>query len=416
MSTSPLTLQPVGAPKLLRVASLRLFHLFLGAWVADCVLDLDAITDAPVAGTVVLTAGGVKMSGTIDPRSSGTFGPSSRLRIVGGGGGWDKVVTRQDFAQDGGLTSTLVYNQTAAQVGEKPVVDALPVELGNHFVRSAGAASRVFRDNPWWVDVQGVTHVGPRLPSIADPSLLIRDYDPTRNLVTFSCDTLIYPGTPLVDLRFNGQTVTLQDVEQVFEREGSMGWGWAGQKASTELLADLKSATLEWTRAQYLRVQRYRLIQYQGPGPGGGPSRLALQAVSPGAGLPDIVPLFPYSGLAGAVNELSPSQEVLVIFENADPTLPRIVGYSLDGLPVSTSIDAIEKVQIGPSSAIVQLAGGATPLALGPSLGLVIAILEGFAGLIGSTPTLPGIVAAAAALESALTALGPFQTVKTVGA
>lgn len=414
MATYPVTLT-TAAGKKLRCLSARLVHFYLGAWVADVVLDLDAITDAPSSGGATLFLGGVNLSGTVDPRNSGTFGPAARVRLVAGAGAWDQVVPSQDFHVDGGVLSTNVYQQTASLIGET-VVDASPVQLGIDFVRSSGPASRIFRDKPWWVDVTGVTNVGPRPASSPDASLLVRDFDPSRGRITFSCDTLLLPNTAMTDARFNGASVVVYDVEQLFDAQGSQGWAWVGQTPATQLIGNFKAATLEWTRANYLRVIRYRLIQYQGPGPGGGPPRLALQAVTPSAGLPDIVPLFPFSGLAGAVNTLAPSQEVLVVFENADPTLPRIVGYSLDGLPLKTTIDASVEVDIGPSAPVVALAGGVTPLVLATWATGLAAALTTFATAAASATTAAQIATAAGALETALGALPAPATVKTKAA
>lgn len=391
------------------MTSARLFHFYTGAWIVDCVLDLDQAQTAPTSGKCDVALGGVNMSGTIDPRNTGTFGPSAKARVVAGAGGWDSVVPRQDFHSDGGIVSTTVYQATAVAVGEI-VQELAPVPFGIDFERTTGPAMRVFRDNPWWLDVQGVTHVGDRLPSVQDESLLVNDYDPGKGMVTFSCDTLVYPFTTLVDDRFGTQQVTVYDVEQLFDANGSAGWAWTARAPSTQLVATLKAAALEFTRANYLRIQRYRLILYQPTAVPGGDPRLALQAVTPSAGVPDIIPISPYSGLAGCVNELAPSQEVLVCFENADPTLPRIVGYSLDGLPLKTTIDASTEVDIGPSSPLVKLAKGTQPLALGEALQILIATLEGFAT--GLNPTT--LAAQAVGLLAALEAIVQVQTVNTV--
>lgn len=413
MPTSPLTLTPSGGTAL-RVLSVRLLHLAIGAWIADAVLDLPSVSQFP-SGKVALSVGGVTMSGTTDPRNSGTFGPSARVRVVAGAGAWDTVPPAQDFHSDGGLTSTTVLSATASAIGETMLDEAPNPNIGIDYVRSGapgiGPASRVFGDEPWWVDVTGVTHAGPRSSATADGSLFVRDFDPSRGLVTFSCDTLLYPGTPLSDPRFNGQTLTAWDVEQLFDANGSMGWTWTTPNAVNQLATDLKNATLEWTRAQYLRVTRYRLILYQG-------TRLALQAVTPSAALPNIAPISPYSGLAGASNMLSPSQEVLVAFENADPTLPRIVGYSLEALPLSTTIDAQAEVKIGPSAPVVQLAGGATPLVVEPWAADLASALAIFASAMATAATGPlaPMAAPASALGTALGTLPPPGTVKVVGA
>jgi len=404
MATSPISvIGPAG--KTLRATSCRLFQFAIGAWIADVVLDLDSIQDFP-AGRCTAAVGGISLQGTTDPRNSGTFGPSARIRLVGGAGAWDQVTPSQDFANSGGLTSTQVYQQTAQSIGETLIDESPVANVGQHFVRSGGAASRVFRDNPWWVDTLGTTHVGPRPVSQPDSSLLVNDFDPIQGVVTFHCDTLLYPNTQIQDARFPSGSQIVYDIEQLFDKNGSRGWAWVTQSAINQLAQDLKSATLEWTRAQYLRATRYRLVQYQG-------NNLALQAVTPSAGLPNIVPLTPWSGLAGASTVLAPSSEVLVIFENADPTLPKVVGWSLATLPIQSTVDASGVVQIGPSAGLVVIAGGEAPLATGPWAVALVAALEAYTSAIALTPTLPGIIAASSALATALAALPLPETVKT---
>ena len=86
-------------------------------------------------------------------------------------------------------------------------------------------------------------------------------------------------------------------------------------------------------------------------------------------GLLDAVAQVHRSGVAGAVSMLAPSQEVFVVFENADPTLPRVIGYSLaNGLPLTATYDAKTLLAIGPTAAAIQVAGGVVPVALATPL------------------------------------------------
>lgn len=361
--------------------------LYKGTWILDLELSSDdvALLGMP-SGKCVATFGGVPMTGTIDPSSSGSFGPTGMVRVVGGGNGWSAPPLPQDLHSDAGLLSTPIYAATATSVGEVMGGDLAPALLGVDFVVSgSNPAMQVFGDDPWWVDLLGLTWHGPRPPAVPDPSLIVREYDPVHSKVTFSCDTLLLPGTPMVDpyLRFGAQLLVVQNVEQVFGPEGSVGWAWCGPPsipgvASTEptsLIADeLKAATLYWTRAGFLRVYRYRLVLYQGDGPGGGPPRMALQAVTLTAGIPALLPVAPFSGVAGVVSELAPSQEVLVVFENADPSLPRVIGYGLTatlgaplGLPLSTTHDATTELDFGVTCPLVRVGQAAVSVGLGPA-------------------------------------------------
>jgi hypothetical protein len=456
MPTAPITLTPVGGPPY-AVVSGHLVMLYKGAWILDVELSADSVQTFGVpSGKCVVVFGGMPMTGTIDPNSSGAFGPTARVRVVAGANGWSTyptstVLPTNDFHSDAGLSSTLVYQAVGAAVGET-VVDLAPATLGLDYVVSrTDPAMSIFGDDPWFVDTLGITNHGPRLPAVADLSLVIRDFDPVEQKVTFACDTLLLPGTILVDPRFGvGSTYTVANVEQIFDGQGSTGWAWANTSPVSVIADDLKAATLYWTRASYLRVYRYNLVLYQGDGPGGGPTRMALQAVTPTVGVPDIItPIAPWSGVAGVVSMLAPGQQVLVVFENADPTLPRVIGYSLLatggqplGLPLSTQVDASVELEVGITCPVVKvgeqavtvdvgalstvalaLAGGKDFLVLATPYAALLSALSTFSGTVSTiTPptTLPEVVTAfgtlltaATTLSSALGSLPPAPTTIT---
>ena len=339
MATSPITLNG------LRVTTAKVYVFTIGNWVVEAVLDIASPKQLPT-GKATLTIGGQTLLGTIDPNFSGTFGPAARVRIVGGGGAWDSSPPAQDFHSDSGLSLSTPQSATAGAIGEV-LSPSTQTNIGPDYIRSGGPASRVFDDKPWWVDFSGVTHIGTRPSTTPDSSLFIQDFNPLLGSVSFSCDVILVPGTTITDPRFNGTTFTAGDVEQIFDSSGSKG---ETSVNASQLVIALKNAAIEWTRAAYLRAYRYRLILYQN-------GNMALQAVTPGAGMPDLIPISPWGGLAGLSQTLAPSQEVLVVFENADPTLPRVIAYSQSGTPLVTTIDATA-LKLGPSSTTIQLAGG----------------------------------------------------------
>jgi hypothetical protein len=422
MPTTPITLTPVGGP-LYSIVSGHLFMPCRGAWIIDVEISADSLQQFGMpSGKVVVVIGGVPMSGTIDPASSGTFGPTGKARVVAGANGWSTSPPPQDWHFDNGVLSTIVYQATGAAVGEV-VVDPEPTTFNVDFVRRAGPAMQVFGDSSWFLDPTGTTFVGDRPPSIADPSLVIRDWDPINQRATFSCDTLLFPNTTLIDPRFNATTFTVWNVEQIFDGQGSTGLAWSNTAPVSLVTDDLKAATLYWTRAGLLRAYRYRLVQYQGQGPGGGPPRQALQAVTPTAGVPDLVPITPWSGVAGVVSELAPSQEVLVVFENADPTVPRVISYSLVtpagqpvGLPLSTTMDAQVALNIGPTVPLVNIAGGTDFLVLATPYASMLSALSTFASAVSTATSVAQVASAGVALASALGGLPTPATLKTKAA
>ena len=70
------------------------------------------------------------------------------------------------------------------------------------------------------------------------------------------------------------------------------------------------------------------------------------------------------SSLLGETVTPTVGNTCVLVFLNQDPSRPRII--SIDPIPVIATVDATATVNIGPSAALVALAGGAEPVALGP--------------------------------------------------
>jgi hypothetical protein len=340
----------------LRVVSAKMVHPEIGPWVIDCELDPDAVSQAPTSGPASLVIGGVTLTGTVDPMGSGSFSTKASARVLAGGGGWSKTVARQDFQLPGGVPSTQVYNATAALVGET-IRDLAPSMLGSHVVRTAGPASNIFAGEEWWVDLSGVTNVGPRPSAVADPSLQILNWEPGDERAELACDVVILPGTPLNDARFNGATPIVREIEQTFGPEGSRAVAWcapAGRTAS--LLDDLAWTIRELGSLAYRTLYRYRFVQAASGG-------LALQAVDETAGAPDLSPIALGTGMPGVTATLAPSTVAYLGFVAGRKTDPVLLSYDSSLLPMKLICDAQLELDVGPTAPSIQIAGGGHPVA-----------------------------------------------------
>jgi hypothetical protein len=378
----------------LRAISVRLFIPWRGVWTADVTVDVEATALAPTSGPAILVVGGKTLRGTIDPAHSGTFAGRAACRVVGGAGKWSQIVRPQHFAAP--TVSTVVYNATAAEIGEAPVLDPTPIQFGEHFARVSGPASHVFRDRDWFVEpTTGVVSVTAWPPSVPDPNWLISDVDVTHKTVTIFSDSVVLPGTPIVDPRLGATILTARDVEQTFDKNGTQATVWC-DTAVTGI--DLLARTVrDLTGARYLKTYKYRFVL-------GDQNTLALQAITSDA--PDLNPISQWTGLSGAKALLKPATEIVVGFAGGDPTQPYLVAFSSLATPLALFVDASTVVNVGIPTSPVALS---IPTII--ALGALQAEIAALGALIiknhpGDTDKVTAAISAAvAALATAATAL-----------
>src|SRR5579872_4115445 len=217
------------------------------------------------------------------------------------------------------------------------------------------------------------------------------------------------PGTPLIDTnpipRWDG-VLTVVDVDQTFDAKGARATLYCSSTNATRLIASLTALIRELAGRDALRSYQYRFVLMQG-------SKVALQAVDPTAGVPDIIPLDVW-GAAGDSATYTPGAQVAVTFLNGDKGRPAILAWD-PTLPLTKTVDATVELDLGPSSLLVKLAGGAQPLALGAGLTALINILiTAFTGM--NPTTLAGQATTAAGALTALSTQPIIQTIKTVAA
>jgi|SRR5579884_888386 len=393
MSAVPfLSVQAASGP-VVRAVSVRFLIPWKGVWLADVEIDPEVVTASSLpTGRVTLTVGAQVLTGTVDPRGSGRFVHTAKLRILGGGAGWDKPVTGQHFHADNGVSSTRVLSATAKQVGEN-VNDVTPVTLGIDWVRPVGPASRVFGDRDWYVDLAGVTQYASRPPATPDATFEVLDFDPRRQVLHATSDVVLLPGLQVADAsktpRWDG-TLTVRDVEQVFDRKGSRATLWCSTVGVSRLTAALTSMVRELSGAAKLRVYRYRFVTATG-------GRLNLQAVDKSLGIPDILPVSVWPGMAGASGKYAPGQQCLVRFLGDDYSEPAVVGF--DGnLPLEASLDAQDKVHIAPSGSHpgpIAREGDAVSVFFPPTVPVVGTVSGApFTGVITIVGPAPGVIVA----------------------
>ncbi|HSC86379.1 MAG TPA: hypothetical protein VLC09_03885 [Polyangiaceae bacterium] len=296
----------------------------VGPWVLEATLE-DATA---MQGRVLSQLGELELSGTIDPRS-GTFGEQRTVRIVAGGGGWGKVIAPQGYANDAGVKAADVAQDAAKLAGEElgAFTPRMP-QLGVKYTRKEGPASVALvaaaGGAPWWVDYDGLTHVGPR-PALtpAKDSYEVLSHDTRAQVVTLAVDDLNAIGVGSVLTERLDAPQVVRELEIIVDGEQLRVRAWCGGDDATS------GRTIGLLRRIFDRFMAERIHGswiYRVFGMDG--DRVNLQIVRKASGLPDVLRVQMMPGLAGSHSKLTPGSEVLVTFANGgDPSLPCITNF-----------------------------------------------------------------------------------------
>jgi hypothetical protein len=117
-------------------------------------------------------------------------------------------------------------------------------------------------------------------------------------------------------------------------------------------------------REPYLGPRRYRVVRMRPSASSSEQTRVELQIVTAATGMPDVLMVPVWPGVAGAHAELAPGAHVLVEFIDGDPEQPFVAAFSTRDdpawRPAYLTLDAAATVRVGPSAATVELAGKAS--------------------------------------------------------
>jgi hypothetical protein len=148
--------------------------------------------------------------------------------------------------------------------------------------------------------------------------------------------------------------------------------------------------------------------------------RLNLQPVAAAADqTKDLAAVEVCPGVPGVTSDPTPGETPIVAFVGADG-VPYVIARAAEGMPGHTPIEvrhdatsAIRMISKAASSAAKVYVGSATaPLAKSAPVDATKAALVAFTTAVAATPTLPGIVAAAATMQTALNAIPSAATTK----
>jgi hypothetical protein len=149
--------------------------------------------DDIIVGAVVLTIGPLVLQMTV--RRGAAFVGRGQYRLFGGSDGWSTTIPAASYRNPQTALSTLA-EEAAALVKERIFMDTNGERVVGTYVRSEGPASRVldiYSPERWWVEIDGTTHVGDRVPLPSSARVL--DFDPGLGVATIADDdAIILPG------------------------------------------------------------------------------------------------------------------------------------------------------------------------------------------------------------------------------
>lgn len=336
-----------------------------GVWTAEVVLA-NSEPISPAAGGCAIKIGNLALKGTVIPGRMASFAGARSVLIVGGYGGWRKVLPPRGYSHSSGLMLSTVVNDAARECGEKMVVTG-DLPIGAAYARRGGrpedVAERVLRDvlgGKWWVDTDGTTRNAERASTPIKSAFTVEKWSGSRG--RFLIATEAYedwmPGRT-----FSAPTVTttqtISTVSIIAENAGTV---------RLEVLTDtnkedrLQDQIRNIIRDEMAAMGFAALVEYVVRA--ATPSAADLEVADPSTGWPSLlsVPMFP--GLLGEKVTATVGAHAVVAFLNADPTKPRLM--HLDGIPLLSTIDATTFVKIGmgllPAARAGDLAAGIFPV------------------------------------------------------
>lgn len=303
--------------------SLRLVVGQVGPWVVDAILE----EDTPMEGRVLMRIGEHQLSGTISP-NSGAFGLKGALRIVAGANGWGRIIPPKPYHNDAGVKTFIVASDAARECGEAFGTFAPSAErVGAHYARTEGLASNSLEDligeALWWVDYDGITHVGARERVDAHPSSYeVLEYNPRTRTVTLAVDDPLAIGIGSVLTERLDAPQTVREFELSITADSMRVKAWCGgNEASKGALTSAMERIVESIFARRLfGLWPYRVVSMVG-------DRVFLQIAQRSLGVPDLAHVSMWPGLAGGHAELPAGAEVLVAFVCGRRSRPVIVAF-----------------------------------------------------------------------------------------
>lgn len=280
-----------------------------GLWWAGC----DLAEPETLTGAAALQLADQAFAGTVV--SGAAVNGRAAYRVVGGAGGWGKMLPARSYNDDGGVRLSKVLGDAAHEAGET-LADVPATLLGPHYARPEAPAYELLNllaPKNWYVDFGGVTRIGKRPATAYAGSAPRVRVDPQLGVVDLAVDSLagLTPGVQ-VD---GSQPAT--DVEFDLTPERLTARIYAGHTLTTRRLQYIDEVIRGLDpRARYRGTFEFRVVLPAG-------NRLHLQPVRVSSGLDDLAAV-PVRFTPGVFPRMTPGASVMVAFADADPSRPYV--------------------------------------------------------------------------------------------
>jgi len=320
-----------------------------GVWHADVeVGNGEALADAiGKPGKASLVFADVTLKGTILPHGGDVFG-RGWFRVIGGYNGWGKPVDPKPYRSAAGVKASTVLGDVARDAGEQ-LASFTDFRVGGWYTRPSSTARDTLEDiakGAWYVDEDGITHLGTREKKAWKTSHRLIDARPDRNWVSIAADSLkdLVPGAQV-----EGLTAATVRHELAGEHLHTTVFGTDGTTPGDRFLQRF----IAMVRAVMRPTFFHGLYEFRVRGGSGG--YLDLDPAKKSLGLPSMNNVPVRVGVYGGRGTPANGTSVLVGFINGDASLPFVNSFAGEweggtSVPSESHIFA-GNVKLGDSSA-----------------------------------------------------------------
>ncbi len=303
-----------------------------GIWTAD----VQVASGDLLAGPTTLELGGVEWAGTIV--SGGVYRERGWYRVVGGSGGWRNTIPALSYRNEAGVKLSQVLGAAARAAGEE-LATFTDRRIGPAYECPIAEASRsldLLSREAWYVDEDGVTHLGARAESEFTGSYTIDSNNPSRGLLTIAAEDItgLAPGATI-------EGVTVASVRHEHTPDKIRSHVWSTQESLGDRLGTaFRMLVGAFTRSTFYHGRyEYRVETASG-------THLDLRPARSSVGLPSLANVPMRAGSPGATGTPAIGSSCEVQFLDGDPTRPVVVGFDSTE-PTSATITAAGSVNVG---------------------------------------------------------------------